>query len=99
MDTVIYNNIEIKPVENQPFSYAYMDGKPLGRVELDGATGWCSFDVFCYNIDEGPYENAAHFIWTLYNTHKWDGILDINLDTVTKGRRMVWRAEKASALR
>lgn len=90
--SVSYKNVSVVPIFNEPgTSRVFIDGENYGLVSADD--GFVSYRLFCYCEQDGIFENAAHFIWTMYFSEDWYGIIDINLDRITDLDRIAWQQE------
>lgn len=94
--TVSFENVTITPINDEPgHSQVYINGTKVGTVEAD-IFAIC-FKTFCYeNSNAAPFENAAHFVWTLYNSYDWDGVIDFSGDGISHEEIKNWKAANAA---
>ena len=87
MKTVSYKNVSVTPLEEQiGDAEVFIDNKPYGLVQA--SEFGVSYRQFCYE-GSTSFDNAAHFIWTLFFAEKWpSAIKDIMLDDLTDNDRI-----------
>ena len=86
-----YKNITVEPLQYLGYAQAYKDNEKIGLVEV--SIDYICYDCFMYTAHDKIYENAAHFIWTLYYSDNWQGILTIMEDEISVEERIEWQKQ------